>query len=366
MPPKPTTSQIAAMAEQFKEDLLNLERQSASRLVRHYGAAYKRMQSRIRALTNQIERARITGTRISPAWLFQIERYQELMRQVESETSRFAGIVESTIKTNQRNAGLSGIANAQAIGTASIQAADLTVSFSTLNPSAVESMVGYLADGSPLTRILSRLPRMAAQSVTDALIEGVTLGYNPEKTARLVRNALGGDLNRALTITRTETLRAYREATYQTNLKNSSIGSSWVWIASYSRRTCASCLALAGSVHPLSERMESHPRCRCTQMFLVNGLPNRVEPGNEWFAKQDEPTQRAIIGTNAGYEAYQQGNLKLTDLVGRKNDPQWGNQYHQLSVRKALQQQGQFPGYNRQQQDAVGDLLTRLGGMPEQ
>jgi hypothetical protein len=62
--------------------------------------------------------------------------------------------------------------------------------------------------------------------------------------------------------------------------------------------------------------------------------------------KQPAEVQRAILGSNVAVKAYRDGQVKLTDFVGRQNSPQWGQPYYQLSTKKALLKQGKFPGYN--------------------
>ena len=197
------------------------------------------------------------------------------------------------------------------------QNAGVSVSFSRLATSASESIVGFLSDGSPLKSLLDQLPGLAGQAVATALTDAIIRGQNPTRTASQIRAALGGNMNRALTIARTETMRAYREASHRTLTQNGDILQGWVWVASFSRRTCASCLALAGSVHRLEERMESHPRCRCSQAPLIRGQKVEFEKGEDWFRRQDATTQRDILGSNIALQAYRRGDATLLDFVGR-------------------------------------------------
>jgi len=59
--------------------------------------------------------------------------------------------------------------------------------------------------------------------VRDALIAGVGTGQNPRIIARQIRQALRGNLVRALRISRTETLRSYREASHRSYQANDDI-----------------------------------------------------------------------------------------------------------------------------------------------
>lgn len=337
---------IYTQAEQFKAALLKRERNAASQMIRVYGQAWTRLSKLLIQVTEKIGEAQRRGDYMSPAWLFQQERYARLMVQIEREMTKFAAVADDAIKREQAAAVKAALRDSTSIAKTAANVAGIDVSFTQINPSAVESIAGFLSNGAPLRRLLDELPRGAGQAVADALTEGIALGYNPTKIARNVKHSMGMNLTRALTIARTETLRAYREAAHENFRANDDVLQGWIWTASLSRRTCPSCIAMHGTFHPMSERMESHPRCRCVQMPLLKGQTPPLEKGDEWFAKQREDTQRAILVNKATYKAYADGKLKLTDLVGRRQDVNWGNTYHHLSLKRALNGEGKFPGYN--------------------
>lgn len=337
-------AEIYNSAQSFRAALLQRERKAALRLIRAYGPIWTRLQKRLRLLTDRIEAARAAGEPFSDAWLFRQERYRELIEQIALEIGRFAEFAGRGITAEQRKAVRAALKDSErllfAAGGPSVEA-----SFTRLPVGAFENAVGFLSDGSPLTRLLGELPLEGARTVSASLQEAVALGYNPRKTAQQVKAALGGNLTRALRISRTETLRAYREATHQTYKANSDVVSGWYWISARNARTCAACIALHGTFHDLDERMATHVQCRCTQVPAIKGEPAPTEHGERWFKAQPEKTQRAILETDAAFEAYKSGELKLTDLVGRRESPQWGVSYYHLSLKRALAGEGQFPGY---------------------
>lgn len=361
MPP-PTQAEIYARATAFKDDLIANERQASARIVDAYGRAFGKMTDNIRVLTEKIEQARLSGQYISPSWAFQIDRYQALQRQIATEIGRIANQVNDATIRQQSDAVNRAANDIGDLTNMAAQNAGVSVSFSRLATSASESIVGFLSDGSPLKSLLDQLPVMAGQAVANALTDAILRGQNPTRTATQIRAALGGNMNRALTIARTETMRAYREASHRTLAQNTDILQGWVWVASFSRRTCASCLALAGSVHRIEERMESHPRCRCSQAPLIRGQRVEFEKGEDWFARQDPTTQRSILGSHVALKAYQRGDATLLDFVGRQNSPKWGQPYYQLSTRRAILKQGVFPGYNHPTQFETFDEIFKRGG----
>lgn len=118
---------------------------------------------------------------------------------------------------------------------------------------------------------------------------------------------------------------------------------------------CAACLAMDGSLHDLSETLDSHVQCRCAPVPVTKSWADILGPlgidtsdipdasivnsdyetGAQWLDSQDEATQRAILG-NAKYDAYTNGDITLSDLVGTKSDADWGNSIYERSLADAL------------------------------
>jgi SPP1 gp7 family putative phage head morphogenesis protein len=208
-------------------------------------------------------------------------------------------------------------------------------SFHRLPSEAVADLVGFTETG-PLRELLDKLGPDVSQGFREALIESVAIGRNPRETARRVRKEFSVGLSKALRISRTEQLRSYRAATLRNYQANSDIIDGWVWLAAKQGRTCPMCLAMDGTEHKLSETLNDHPQGRCRAIPHVKGhkLPQR-ETGTEWFEKQDETTQRKVLG-NAGYEAFKAGAVKLQDFVGQKRSKDWGTMRYAKSLTQIL------------------------------
>ena len=243
---------------------------------------------------------------------------------------------EQVITETQRAAVAAAHSEARQLTQAALRDAGVTTGADVvrLPLAAMQDLIGVLGDGSPLRGLLNRLGQQAAQDVGDALTHAVTVGRNPRRTARDIRDALGGDLNRALTIARTEQMRAYRSASLRNYQANSDILRGWQWRATPSRRTCPVCLAMDGTEHGLDDPFASHQCCRCCPVPLLRDreTPPR-ETGAEWFANQDAATQRAMLGPGK-QQLYAEGKLTLADLVGERHDPTWGKSRYQRSLRE--------------------------------
>ena len=331
------TSALDATAAAFRAALLRRDEAALKRLMAAYQPASTRMQARVAALTAQIARAEADGTPVRPSWLVERGRLETLQRQIVGEWARFADEAEAVITDAQRAAVAAAHTEAHQLTLAALHAGGVTTGADVvrLPVAAMHDLIGVLGDGSPLRSLLDRLGQQAAQDVGAALTHAVTVGRNPRQTARDIRDALGGDLNRALTIARTEQMRAYRSASLRNYQANSELLRGWRWLASPSRRTCPVCLAMDGTEHGLDEPFASHIRCRCTPVPVLRDAP-AVDPdttGAAWFAKQPADVQRAMLGPGK-HALYQEGKLTLADLVGVKEDARWGRSRYQRSLRE--------------------------------
>ena len=135
-----------------------------------------------------------------------------------------------------------------------------------LNTDAITALVGATQAGSALDTLFRGIRAEGAQAAEDALVQGIVLGYNPRKIAPMIRDALGVQLNRALTISRTETMRAQRVAASESYKANADVMKGWRWQAALTGNTCPVCISMHGSIHPVEEEMESHPNCRCSMV----------------------------------------------------------------------------------------------------
>lgn len=339
----PTTSDLDATAATFRDALLRRDESALRRLMVAYQPVYTAIQREVAQLSTQIAAARAAGEPVRPAWLRRSERLAQLQRQVVQEWARFAEVAEQVISSTQRAAVAAAVREAATLTQAALRDSGLFVvgDVARLGTDALEALVGVMGDGSPLRTLLDALGRDAAQTVEAALLRAVATGRNPRQTARDIRTALGGNLNRALTIARTEHLRAYRSASLDTYRANADILRGWQWRASASRRTCPLCLAMDGREFALSQPFPAHPNCRCTMIPLIRNrpAPERVL-GADWFAQQDEATQRTILGPGA-FDLYRSGRITLNDLVEVRTDPRWGPTLYRRSIGDALAAAGQ-------------------------
>jgi hypothetical protein len=332
-----------------RAELLSVDAELAAALVDAYAAAWRRLAPRLDALTARIADARAAGERVDAGWLRQRDALAQLEAAVVSELAQVARAGNGRITGAQWRA--VALAQAHARGLVDLAMgpppAGAALPWVALNAEAVAAMVGALGDGRPLTALLAELGPAAAEAVREALTFGVIAGEPVGTIARRARQAFGGNLSRALTVARTEVLRAYRRASWATYRANADVVRGWIWLSSLSRRTCAACLAMHGTRHPLTEEFHDHPRGRCCPVPDVRtwaelGYPAAEAPepldlgsGEEWFAGQPADVQRAVLG-GAKHAAYEAGALDLADLAASTRAGGWGKTLREKSLTEAV------------------------------
>jgi SPP1 gp7 family putative phage head morphogenesis protein len=208
--------------------------------------------------------------------------------------------------------------------------------FNVLPREAIQTLLGFLDPNGPLFDRLRQLATVNAQYVANAMIEGITLGYNPRKIARMVRDAFGRGLADALRFVRTAQIWAYREANRASMVANQNVLEGWVWSAHFDDRVCMSCVVMHGTIHPVDEALNDHHNGRCAAIPLVRGFDNPIDQtGLEWFEQQSEATQRALMGSGK-YDAWKSGKIELGQLTVERVDDVYGAMRGEPSLKQLL------------------------------
>lgn len=318
------------LAREFRRELLDKDSQAAGRLVQAYGISWQRIKRDLDVLLAQIAVARKNGIPITKTWLDKEGRLRLLLDQIAIQIKQFEDVADFTILNGQSEAVRDAIRHAEALTLASVtpdKLAQIAITWNRVPAEALSHLVGFLGDGTPLRKALSSLSAESLKKVSDGLYSGVAAGLNPRQIASTIRDALGDDLTRALAISRTETLRAYRSAARENYQANKDVVNAWIWHSALGTRTCAVCWAMHGTVHPLEEEFASHVNCRCSQIPVVDptlGIEQQpIETGESRFKKLTDSAQKAILGPTR-YELYKAGKLTLSEVVDYQVDKDWG------------------------------------------
>lgn len=311
----------------------------------------KQIATHLDALYDAMVEKLATGDKIPVSWLHEAGRLEAITKLISHAIGQFAALSLMQVQALQHLAVDLGTNAAQAFLHATVPDG-IHWSFGLPSLKALAELVGVTQDGSPLADLFNGFGREAAQQVEDALLRGVTLGNNPREIARDVEDALGVSRNRALTIARQESLRCYKNAATETYRENDDVVEQWRWTCALNARTCAACIAMDGTLHPLGEDLESHTCCRCQPVCVTRDwrdilsdagidtssldLPDTrptLPTGADWLDNQSEAVQKQVLGPR--YKGWKAGDFSLKDMVQHVHDPNWG---HSIKVKpmKAL------------------------------
>jgi SPP1 gp7 family putative phage head morphogenesis protein len=376
-----SVSALEAAARRFQRELLRLEREDAGRIMTEYRRAFGRMQKALAQARAAL--ANIPDGIDPEAWIREERRIRALIAAAEGEMNSFAAYAARVVRERQ----------AQLISQAQIHAEELAKlplpvaantgglqklgepsilpAFKTIPVEALSHLVGSLGDGTPLREWAEQFGKKSARRIGEILIDGITNGQGAERIARRLAKHLAGDAARALTVSRTETLRAYRGAKNEWMRSQPKVIKGWQWYARLDRTTCASCWSMHGSFHKPDEVMGSHPNCRCLQIpqtksfeeLGITGIdePDRTLPnGAEVFAKQSADVQRTVLGSR-GYEAYRTGRVQLKDFVSTRRSRAWGVTRTAKTPAAAVAQARNRPPSVKTQSRGVRSKLTSDG-----
>jgi SPP1 gp7 family putative phage head morphogenesis protein len=340
-------SQLERAANRFRRELLNNERQAASAMVRAYGSSWRAVSLRVDSLQRQIAEAQASGETVSPAWFYQYNRAQSLQAQIEAELRRFS-VVAGELTTGTQAAAVEAARRhtAELVDLAAgVRPAGIQVPFDVLPTAALQDLVGFASDGSPLRDVFGEISGGVADRVTDTFAGAIAAGLGPRETAQLIRRQFGTGLVRALLISRTETLRSYREASHRNYERNADVLEGWIWHATLNTRTCAACWAMHGTFHELKERLDDHPNGRCTPVpalkpwkALGYNIPDnrpKVERGPVIFERLTAAEQERVLG-KAAFAAWSDGAVSLEQFAAHRHDRDWGDMVQVASLRSLL------------------------------
>jgi SPP1 gp7 family putative phage head morphogenesis protein len=312
---------------------------------RRYRVVQRRLLLNIDALMRQMSDS------TTPGQLRRLQRYRDLLTQVEQQIGAYAVDLAPVISAGQQTAVTMAGEHARSLVAAQLGE---RATWNTLPTGAVAETIGRLSDGSPLPEYLARFGPAAATAAEEALITGVATGKGTKVIARELAKIFGqrgaadpGAIGRKAMLTaRQSVLGSYRSASIANYRANADVLDGWVWMASIGRRCCPVCISKHGSVHPVTEAFASHISCRCsaaprTKSWAAlgfDGIPEtrlEVEPGESVFARLDSATQRQILGPTK-LRMFNAGQLTFEQLVAETNSAKWGKGLRERSLREVM------------------------------
>lgn len=248
---------VYAVAAVYREEMLALDRKAARRIAEQYRGVYTELQKRFKIATDELERLRAdpeaTQLEIEKA-LFKSDRWRQAYNEARDELQRFNAVAKGITQDAQGEAidlgaeHMDGLMRAAISGNRGDARGPLGIDYSFAKPDtqAMAAMIGFASNGSPLASLFQSISPEALGLARGVLAQGVALGTSPVVIGKQLAGPLGLPAWRGLTIARTETLRAYREAQRQTIMANDDVLEGWIWHSARDRRTCEVCWSMDG------------------------------------------------------------------------------------------------------------------------
>lgn len=179
-------------------------------------------------------------------------------------------------------------------------------------------------------RVLTELQGVTqsmATAMNRVLVDGLSQGKSPREVARELNNAVDKiGKNRALTIARTETIRAHAEGQLDslTNLGIESVGVAVEWDTTGDGRVCPLCRPLDGIVLTVAEArgmLPRHPNCRCSWI-----------PANVGEDGTKQKKQSAAIRAARDESIRAEGGK--SSLLEKKKSTSWGGADKEFSKKR--------------------------------
>ena len=305
-----------------RKQLINDEEASKQRLVQTYQNIATRLSANLNALLLEVDfNNNPTTFKVS-----QLNRYQTLLSQIRTELNTFGNNISYETNVTTTKAIELGTNNAQQLtGFLFNNVPEFTNIWNRLPVESIQQLLKFLdSNGALHTGLVNDLGSNAAQLFEDKFLEGIALGYNPVKIARLAETTLNQPLHWALQTIRTAQLYSYREATRANFAANADIVEGWIWFATLDLRVCLSCVSKHGQRFDLDTRLNDHHNGRCNMLPMVkpefNVINLQVQSGKDWINKLTKAQQLELMGEGK-YDLFKRNKLDFNSLsVTYKND----------------------------------------------
>lgn len=317
---------VVQRLREFKDGVLAQEASQMRLMARRWLAVEEALDAQIVALAEQT--ARMPKEAVTIGRLYRLERYRKLLAQAQREFEKYAAWAEGVVVGGQTQMAMLGLEHATEI----LGMAAVGYGWDRLNADAVANMIGMTGDGTPLGDLLKlRMVRDStglplpgvAERLAQSLVNATAQGWNPRRTARKLKDDLTGGLDKALQITRTEQIRAYRQASLR-QYQASGVVTGVARLCAHNDRTCVACLADEGHVYPVDEGIPDHVQGRCSGVPQIAGVENlRFETGEQWMRSQSATTQEEMLGPKR-YALWKEGKVKFSEFATHTSDPTWG------------------------------------------
>lgn len=319
-------SKAVRISREYREQLVRNEDAALKRMSSYWAKMERETRDNMLLLAQEVTELKKAGQPVPVQYIYTMQRHMKMMEQLVELVPQYEYKALEEIEKTQRLNYTLGLESANAIIQASDPSDDM---WTRIRQDAAEAMAGYAGNGAPLAELLQTDYGAMASRITDALVSGIGLGKGYKQVAQDMMDAAAIDFRRSVLIARTETNRAYRQANAD-QYRKSGVVEKVLRLCAMSN-SCAACIIMDGW-ECKNGICEDHPNGKCTTVVVTTGgIMPEWEHGADWLEKQDEATQREILGEGR-YDLWKNYNIPLDQLVTMKENPVWGGSPSMVSI----------------------------------
>lgn len=233
------------------------------RIHRYYKNLSRQVIADYEALYNQVLLKEAAGEQISPATLYQMDKYWSMNAQLKK---RLTSLGDKLTVLMAKLFEIVYIDSYEAINIKGLEA------FSTVDEAAVKQVLNavWAADGKSWSQRIWQNTTLLQQMLDEQLIHCVATGKKPTQLKNLLQERFDVSYHRADTLVRTEVAHIQTEAAKQRYL-DYGIREVQFW-ADPDERTCPECGKLHRKKFPVGAHvpLPAHPNCRCCIVPVVD------------------------------------------------------------------------------------------------
>lgn len=227
-------------------------KQIEAQLKKYYRSAMKRSIDEFIAVYNKVLEAQKDGTEVTPAWLYQLDKYWHLQEQIKRELNKLGDKqINAIAKSFEQNF----FDVYYSINVEGMKA------FNTLDTVIVQQLINqiWVADGKNWSKRIWGNTELLAQTLNDELVNCVVAGKKTTDLKKLLQERFNVSYNNAEMLVRTEMAHIQSQAAKQ-RYSDYGITKMEVWAAK-DERMCKVCGKLHGTVFPVTapSPVPAHP-----------------------------------------------------------------------------------------------------------
>ena len=284
--------------------------------------SYRYLQQQVTDLMSVIQAQRDQGQPVWIGHIHSLERYQTMMEQARRTIDGYNRAALGRISGAEADAVRIGGDNGRQL--INLAEPDAPV-WTRVNQRETRILSGMLSEASPLSALLNKSWGQSKAGIEEALTIGVSTGQGSAWIADQMMKAVNIPYQRAQLIARTEVNRAYREANVEA-MRETRVARGFRRMC-YPPTACFACLMLDGEIYSVGAQPCDHPNGKCSFVPVTKHFDPAKDPswerGQDWFSRQDEETQRRIMGAGR-FELWKQHGVDPKSMVYIKDNPIWG------------------------------------------